>query len=114
MESQFRLEVRSAGRAEVITVRGELDLASAPALEKELERASELGPELLLLDLSELDFMDSTGLSILVKAHQQATDAGREFALVRGPQQVQRLLTLTGVADRLTLIDTPEELLGES
>jgi anti-anti-sigma factor len=56
-------------------------------------------------------FMDSTGLSILVEAHQRAVDAGRRFGLVKGSAQVQRLLALTGVAERLTLVDAPEELL---
>ena len=93
----------------MVVVGGELDLASGPALEEELQRLSDSGAELLIVDLRELEFMDSTGLSILVKAHQRAIEAGREFGLVRGPQQVQRLLDLTGVAERLTLVDTPEQ-----
>ncbi len=56
--------------------------------------------------------MDSTGLSIIVKAHQRLTEAGRSLSIVRGSQQVQRLLDLTGVAERLQLVDTPEEILG--
>jgi len=56
--------------------------------------------------------MDSTGLSVLVRAHQRAVEKGRRFAVVRGSQQVQRLLSLTGVAERLTLVDAPEELLS--
>ena len=55
--------------------------------------------------------MDSTGLSIIVKAHQRFAGEGRELGLVKGPAQVQRLLDLTGVADRLRLVDAPEELL---
>lgn len=56
--------------------------------------------------------MDSTGLSIIVRAHQRMADEGCEVGLVKGSQQVQRLLDLTGVADRLRLVDTPEELLN--
>jgi anti-sigma B factor antagonist len=93
-------------------VSGELDLASSAALEEELARVGESGVSQLIIDLRELEFMDSTGLSTLVKAHQRADEAGREFGLVRGPQQVQRLLSLTGVEDRMTFADTPEELLG--
>ena len=58
--------------------------------------------------------MDSTGLSILVKANQQAVDEGRRFGLVKGSPQVQRLLDLTGVAEHLTLVDAPEELLDQA
>jgi anti-sigma B factor antagonist len=94
-----------------VVVAGELDLASSPALREELERTIDGGAELVILDLRELVFMDSTGLSVVVKAHQRALDAGRRFAVVRGGKQVQRLLTLTGVGERLIVVDQPEELL---
>ena len=87
-------------------------MASSAALEDELVRVAESGATQLVIDLRELEFMDSTGLSTLVKAHQRAEETGKEFGLVRGPQQVQRLLSLTGVEERLTFADTPEELLA--
>ncbi len=96
----------------MISVSGELDLASSPALEEELGRVAASGTELVIVDLRELEFMDSTGLSVLVKAHQRAEEQGKRFGLVNGSQQVQRLLSLTGVAERLTLVDAPEELFG--
>jgi anti-sigma B factor antagonist len=111
VQSHFRVEVRNADHATVISVSGELDLASSPALEEELERVSESGADVVVVDLRELEFMDSTGLSVLVRAHQAAQEHGRRLGLVNGSQQVQRLLALTGVAERLTLADTPEELL---
>jgi anti-sigma B factor antagonist len=113
VQSHFRVEVHSEGRATVIAVSGELDLASSPALQEELDRVSS-DSELLIIDLRELDFMDSTGLSVLVRAHQREEEQGRRLAMVKGPQQVQRLLSLTGVADRLTLVDTPEDLIGKN
>jgi anti-sigma B factor antagonist len=109
--SQFRVEVHNRGRAIVIAVGGELDLASGPELEAELQRVSAPATELLVVDLSELEFMDSTGLSILVREHQRLTGEGCRMGLVRGSPQVQRLLELTGVSERLTLVDEPEELL---
>ena len=112
MKSPFRLEVREHGRAIVLAAGGELDLVSATALERELERVSESGADFVIVDLRELEFLDSSGLSVLVRANQRAQDAGRSFALVAGAPQVQRLLNLTGVADRLTVVDTLEELLG--
>jgi anti-sigma B factor antagonist len=97
----------------VIALSGELDLASSGALEDELARVATSGVTQIVVDLRDLEFMDSTGLSTLVKAHQRAEVAGQQFGLVRGPQQVQRLLSLTGVEDRLRFGDTPEELLAE-
>jgi anti-anti-sigma factor len=111
VESQFQVEVHSEGRVAMIAVGGELDLASSPALEDQVARALASPVELVVLDLRELEFMDSTGLSILVKANHRAVDEGRRFGLVKGSPQVQRLLDLTGVAEHLTLVDTPEELL---
>ena len=111
VDGEFWVEVRSEGRTALIVVSGELDLASGPALEDELARVLASRVELVVLDLRELEFMDSTGLSILVKANQRAVDEGRRFGLARGSPQVQRLLDLTGVAERLALVDTPEELL---
>jgi len=113
VQSHFRVEVRNTDGAAVISVSGELDLASSPALEEELERVAQSEAQVVVVDLRNLEFMDSTGLSVLVRAHQRAEEKGRRLGLVNGSQQVQRLLTLTGVADRLTLTDVPEELLGD-
>ena len=114
MQSNFSVEIRNGNQAVVIGVSGELDLASSPALEQELERGAASQAEVVIVDLRNLEFMDSTGLSVLVRAHQRATENGQRFGVVRGPQQVQRLLSLTGVADRLNLADSPDELLAQS
>jgi anti-sigma B factor antagonist len=109
VQSNFDVDVRDGDRAVVIGVSGELDLASSPALEQELENRAAAAAEVVIIDLRQVEFMDSTGLSLLVRAHTRATEKGQRFVVVRGPQQVQRLLSLTGVADRLTLVDSPEE-----
>jgi anti-anti-sigma factor len=108
-QNEFNVEISGDESATLLTVSGELDLATSPALEAELERAS-AGPELVILDLRGVTFMDSTGLSLLVKAQRRAQDSRRRLAVVKGGPQVERLLTLTGVADRLTLIDSPEQV----
>jgi anti-anti-sigma factor len=114
VESNFDVEVVNGTQAVVIGVRGELDLASSPAREQGHERGAAATAEVVIVDLRNLEFMDSTGLSVLVRAHQRATENGQRFGVVRGPQQVQRLLSLTGVADRLNLADSPDELLTQS
>ena len=95
----------------MIVLGGELDLASSPQLEQSLEQVWTIDADPLVIDLRELEFMDSTGLSIIVRAQQRMTENGRQLSVVRGSQQVQRLLDLTGVAERLRLVDTPEEVL---
>jgi len=110
-QENFRVEVRNEGRALVFAVAGELDLASSPTLEQELEKVRDADVDLVIIDLRELRFMDSTGLHALVKANKRATEAGRRFAVVKGGAQIQRLLSLTGVSELLTVGDSPEELL---
>ena len=112
MQTHFRVEVRREDSAIVLAVSGELDLASSPTLEEELARIGNFGSEMVIIDLRELEFMDSTGLSVVVKAHQRAQEAGRRFGLVKGRPQVQRLLSLTGVAERMPLADSVQELLS--
>ena len=111
MQTHFRVEVRREDSAIVLAVSGELDLASSPALEQELARVERSDSMIVIIDLRELEFMDSTGLSVVVKAHQRAQETGQRFGLVKGRPQVQRLLTLTGVAERMPLADSVEELL---
>jgi anti-anti-sigma factor len=106
--------VSSREGAVVLAVSGELDLASSPVLEEELARVSGGDATLLILDLSDLEFMDSTGLSVLVRAQQHSQEIGRRFGVVSGRPQVQRLLSLTGVVERMTMADTVEELLAAS
>ena len=112
MDTGFRVEVHTEGKAAIIAVGGELDLASSPALQEQLDQVSGPDTELLVMDLRELEFMDSTGLSIIVGAHHRLAEEGCHLSLVRGTPQVQRLLDLTGVAERMQLVDTPEEALN--
>jgi anti-sigma B factor antagonist len=110
-QDNFRVDVRNEDRAVVFAIEGELDLASSPTLEQEIDRVSDDDVDLLIVDLRELRFMDSTGLHALVKANKRAKESGRKFAVVQGGAQIQRLLSLTGVDELLTVAQSPEELL---
>jgi anti-sigma B factor antagonist len=112
MQNHFRVELRTDDRASVLAISGELDLSSSPELESHLAQAFESAPKTVIVDLRGLEFIDSTGLSVLVKAHQQAQEAGREFGIINGGAQVRRLLSLTGVTERLRVADEPDELLS--
>jgi anti-sigma B factor antagonist len=112
VQGEFQVQVHLEGSTKLISVSGELDLASGPELESELDKVSAPETTLVVVDLRKLDFMDSTGLSIIVRAHQRLAETGCELGLVRGSTQVQRLLDLTGVAERVRLVGAPEELLN--
>jgi anti-sigma B factor antagonist len=112
VQRAFTVQLQPRSDVALITVSGELDIASAPELEQTLEQIRPELTTLVIVDLRELEFMDSTGLSIIVRAHQRLAESGCELTLIKGQPQVQRLLDLTGVADRLRLVAEPDELLN--
>jgi anti-anti-sigma factor len=86
---------------------GELDLATVPELEARAEQLCAEGRE-LVLDMSEVAFIDSTGLLAILKTRELCAERGCGFFLTRGPPAVQRLFELTGLDDRLPFLDAPE------
>jgi anti-anti-sigma factor len=96
-----------------VALSGELDLSSALIFEDELRRIEEdRHPGTLVLDLSSLRFMDSTGLRLILNAHTRAKRAGRRLRIFQGSESVKRIFRLTGVFDRLDLVDDPAPTLG--
>ncbi|MHB8658757.1 MAG: STAS domain-containing protein [Solirubrobacteraceae bacterium] len=113
MQSDYRLESNNRDETAIVTIVGEVDLATAGALEQQVDRAAKSGARRVILDLTGVEFMDSTGLSVIVKAARRCDQEGQEFGLIRGPHQVQRLLSLTGIDERLRVADSLHELLGD-
>jgi anti-anti-sigma factor len=91
------------GDAQLIELIGELDLDGAPRLEEELRRVEASDVESIVIDLGQLEFIDSTGIRLLVMAADRCQD-GR-FSLLRGPRQVHRVFEITDLADRLPFVD---------
>jgi anti-sigma B factor antagonist len=89
----------------VIVVAGELDVSTAPILQRELDRAAEEPSTTLRLDLSALRFMDSTGLQLVLSADSKSRATGRTLELVKGPQTVQRLFQVAGLEERLRFVE---------
>jgi anti-anti-sigma factor len=112
VQRAFSVHLQPRSDVALIVVSGELDIASAPELAQTLDQIRPELTKLVIVDLRELEFMDSTGLSIIVRAHQRLAEDDCELTLIRGQPQVQRLLDLTGVAERLRLVAEPDELLN--
>ncbi len=89
----------------LLALTGELALADAGLLESWLDRGLRSGTSRIVVDLAAVEFVDSTGLGVLVETQQRAGDRGVEFGIVNPTTQVTRLLDLTGLAERLTLPD---------
>jgi anti-sigma B factor antagonist len=89
-----------------IALRGELDVSTVSRFNASLADAGIRRCHTLIVDLSELTFMDSTGLSALLVGEMHARTRGQRFMVVRGPRHVQELFRLTGVDHFLEVIDS--------
>ena len=88
-----------------ISLRGELDLANATTVETQLRKALEAGDAPVIIDMSELEFIDSTGIALLVAAlAPNGHTAELRFVPSNSPA-VMRVLELTGLAERLPLVE---------
>ncbi|HEV2923329.1 MAG TPA: STAS domain-containing protein [Solirubrobacteraceae bacterium] len=111
-DKHLRIDLRSERDRVVLALHGELDLVGAPLLQGEIESAAVEGAPLIVLDLEDLQFIDSSGLRVILSAHERARERGQAFALTRGSQQVQRLLSIAGVSGHLHIIASPDELIA--
>lgn len=94
--TQFQIEREQRGEMLVLTARGEIDMASVGGLSHALETALGNGGE-VWLDLCEVDFMDSTGLTALVRCHRAANDGHYRFRIICPAGPVWRAIELSGL-----------------
>lgn len=91
-----------------VALRGELDLSSALVFDEEMRRIEEAcASKVLVLDLTSLKFLDSTGLRLIISVHSRAVRAGRKLRIVQGGDAIRRIFQLTGVRERLNIVDEP-------
>lgn len=115
---QLKLRMAQYGETWMIQLGGELDLANTAALEQELDAALRNGNARVIVDMSELTFIDSTGIALLVTAAGGADGDGNGEGRVRFLRSraaaVNRVLDLTGVAERLPFADASADGDGSS
>ena len=106
------LNVSSERRGDAIhlSLNGELDIAAAPRIEDALREAEEQGPATVVLDLSELVFMDSTGLRTILAADARAKEAGRRLVVVQGDENIQRIFEVTRLHERVEIVEDPDDV----
>ena len=86
-----------------VKLAGEFDFSGRDLADQALAAAS--SARKLVLDLSDLEFIDSMGIHFVVTAHERARADGRELTIVRGGPQVERVFSLIGLADVLPFAD---------
>ena len=106
----FSVEREARGVAVRLVLTGDLDLATADEAEQAIIEAEAGSPPLLILDLTELAFMDSTGLRVIISAATRAAEQSRRVVLVKGPEVVQRVFEITRLAERLEIVDSLDEI----
>ena len=101
------LEVKTEDRNGLVHVAlmGELDLSTVAMVQEELRKVEADAPPTVVVDLSRLTFLDSTGLRCIVTADERARDEGRRVVIVRGPDPVQRVFAITRLEERLEMVD---------
>ena len=85
---------------------GEFDIASAADASRALQELLTRGPDAVIVDLSGLDFMDSTGVKFLVDGRETALARGVKLSLVHGGDPVKRVLTVSGVTALFEDVDS--------
>src|SRR4051794_35365064 len=97
--SRIRIRTRPDRERVILQVSGELDFAGVGELRAALDELRAVGWTSIVLDLRELTFIDSTGLSLLLEADRATRAAGGAFAIVDGSPTVARLLEIVGLDD---------------
>jgi anti-anti-sigma factor len=102
------IAVSDSGGVRVLRLQGELDMAGVDRFERLLavgDGSAEIST--YVIDLRELNFMDSSGLRSMIMADQRVRAEGGRFVIVRGPDRVNQVLEMTGVAKHVELVDEP-------
>jgi anti-sigma B factor antagonist len=90
-----------------VALSGELDIATAPRLEDALSDAARDSVD-VILDLRKLEFIDSTGLYTILRAHDELDEANCRLMLIAGGPQVQRIFEITGIEQRLEFVSASD------
>ncbi|HUO45709.1 MAG TPA: anti-sigma factor antagonist [Acidimicrobiia bacterium] len=112
-DAHLPVRIRSQGDAVIVSVSGELDLASVPIFMEAIEKAiaPEFGGRRLVLDLLDLSFMDSSGLGAILALQER--HPGTQLALVVGEGIVERVLETTAMHKLLRIVPSVAEALVE-
>jgi anti-sigma B factor antagonist len=106
MDPSFQVDSQAHGDYAQLTLAGELDLATVPRVEQAADALLAGEPQRLVVDLSGLRFIDSSGLRAIVVLNQRADQEGWALELVRPSEQVRRVFQISGLEERLPFIDT--------
>ena len=103
----LEIAVSDDGGLRLLRLTGELDMAGVDQFERLLAADQAPGTGTFVLDMRELTFIDSSGLRAVIMADQRVRAEGGRFIVVRGPDRVNEVMEMTGVARQIELVDEP-------
>lgn len=106
------VQVSERNGAAIVALAGELDISEVPDVEKKLKAVEQGRPPVLVLDLRRLNFLDSSGLRVVLEADLRSRREARRFALIPGPEPVHRVFLIALLDKRLEFIEDPSALEG--
>ena len=108
-ELSIDLKTEEGSDTLLFKLRGSLDLATAPTVRAALSEATDKGNHELIVDLTQLEFLDSTGLGVLIGAHRRAAEHGGSLRLIVGEGPISRLLNITGLISVFAVFHSIED-----
>ncbi|MFN2496699.1 MAG: anti-sigma factor antagonist [Pseudonocardiaceae bacterium] len=102
--SQLEVHREREGSVAIVTFRGEFDYAETATAQDEIHAAEAEDPAILLLDLADLDFLDSSAVRVILQADGRARAQGRRLALITGTGPPHRVLSILGLTERLDVV----------
>lgn len=108
MEEVFEIAEESDKDTPILTVRGEIDVSTAPELRDKLVQVNQQGHSTVVVDLSAVTFLDSTALGVLVSGLKRFRSAGGDLRLVVTGRSVSKVLEITGLVDVFKIFETAQ------
>jgi anti-sigma B factor antagonist len=109
---EISLVTRDQDGFSITEVSGEVDVHTAPDLDQRLSEVIEAGSRKLVVDLSAVDFLDSTGLGVLVKALKEVRDEAGSVAVVATTDRITKVFRITGLDSVIGLYESVEQAVG--
>ncbi len=109
---ELQLTTRHEGDVAIVGAQGEVDVFTAPGLDAELDALVSGGDSRLVVDLSGVAFLDSTGLGVLVKALKRAREADGWLRLVVTGDRIRKIFEITGLDASIPIFDTAQDAIA--
>ena len=112
--SQLEIHRERGDDIVIVSFHGEFDYAEMGLAQDEISAAEAEESSTVVLDLSDLEFMDSSAVRVILQADSRAHEQGRRLAVVTGTGPPHRVLSILGLTDRLDVVATRDAVLGAS